>query len=316
MSKISTFLFTFIALLFVSSCAWVDDDYSNCPTCPKGCKLQLSYIYNMLNAEAVSSQVKNAQVLILDKNDSILKEVEVDSLALSSNDYTIDVSSLSNGNYSFLVWCGIDNKYLKSSPYHVSLTRDSAMSVSYQVPSLFYGKTELLPVNVSEGYTTIPVRLVKDTKTISCTLQSDNNEYLQEGDFDLSIESRNGVIDSLNTPSDDTITTYKPFYADSSSVEGYKTVTFGINSLRLLENDNTRLVLTYRPTGNTIVDLPLSKYLLMFKNVNNPAMVSQEYLDREDTYNLIFLLTRSMDGYMCCELRINGWIVRLNEMKL
>ena len=51
MSKTATILFA-LCTLFCSACSWVDDDQSDCPT---GCWLKLSYTYNMLNVDAVTT---------------------------------------------------------------------------------------------------------------------------------------------------------------------------------------------------------------------------------------------------------------------
>jgi hypothetical protein len=45
-------------------------------------------------------------------------------------------------------------------------------------------------------------------------------------------------------------------------------------------------------------------------------MNSQEYLDREDTYDLVFFLTKTTDDYLCIKIEINGWVLRLNQIML
>lgn len=76
MSKTATILFA-LCTLFCSACSWVDDDQSDCPT---GCWLKLSYTYNMLNVDAVTTQVKDVTLFILDQEGNYIVREEVDSL--------------------------------------------------------------------------------------------------------------------------------------------------------------------------------------------------------------------------------------------
>ena len=103
MSKTATILFA-LCTLFCSACSWVDDDQSDCPT---GCWLKLSYTYNMLNVDAVTTQVKDVTLFILDQEGNYIDREEVDSLTFHQNECIIQVPSLPQGDYTFLVWAGL-----------------------------------------------------------------------------------------------------------------------------------------------------------------------------------------------------------------
>lgn len=48
-------------------------------------------------------------------------------------------------------------------------------------------------------------------------------------------------------------------------------------------------------------------------------MPPQEYLDRQDRYNLIFFLSPTEDPqkpYICLQMQVNGWIIRINDAEL
>lgn len=89
MSKTATILFA-LCTLFCSACSWVDDDQSDCPT---GCWLKLSYTYNMLNVDAVTTQVKDVTLFILDQEGNYIDREEVDSLTFHQNECIIQVPS-------------------------------------------------------------------------------------------------------------------------------------------------------------------------------------------------------------------------------
>ena len=78
-------------------------------------------------------------------------------------------------------------------------------------------------------------------------------------------------------------------------------------------------VLIYQPSGETLFNIPLTQYLLLSSNVEAAAMLPQEYLDRQDRYNLIFFLEPTNNPskpYMCLQMQVNGWIIRINNAEL
>lgn len=77
------------------------------------------------------------------------------------------------------------------------------------------------------------------------------------------------------------------FYQTVADLSGLQVVHSELNTLRLLENDDTRLILTHRFTGQRVLDIPLTKYLLLSREAYS-GMTPQEYLDRQDQYTLIF----------------------------
>ena len=62
-----------------SSCNWVNDDLSDCPT---GTWLKISYTYNILDVDAASSQVGDITIFAFDKNNKYVDRLDVDSITL------------------------------------------------------------------------------------------------------------------------------------------------------------------------------------------------------------------------------------------
>lgn len=122
MSKTATILFA-LCTLFCGACSWVDDDRSDCPT---GCWLKLSYTYNMLNVDAVTTQVKDVTLFILDQEGNYIVREEVDSLTFHQNECTIQVPSLPQGDYTFLVWAGLADSLYRHTPTSLTLLRNEA----------------------------------------------------------------------------------------------------------------------------------------------------------------------------------------------
>ena len=174
-------------------------------------------------------------------------------------------------------------------------------------------------MHISGEYQFLALSLTKNTNVLSCILQSQSAAPLEKDDFRLELTARNGCMDHRNTPTDSVFTCYLPFMQESANLEDIQVVHAGMNTLRLMENDDTRLRLIYQPSGETLFNIPLTQYLLLSSNVEAAAMLPQEYLDRQDRYNLIFFLEPTNNPskpYMCLQMQVNGWIIRINNAEL
>lgn len=315
MSKTVDFYLTLLCtFLMCGACSWVDDDYSDCPS---GCWLKLSYTYNMLNVDAASTQVTDATVFVFNNEGNCIARQEVDSLSFHLNKGLIKMPILPAGEYSFLVWAGLADTHYRYTPDALTLLRNEAGEQTERLKALFHGRLDNVQVN--DEYTVMEVSLTKNTKTLSCILQSQSDTPLNKDEFSLELTARNGLMDHRNQPVDSVVTCYRPFYQDNIEMEGLQIVHAGIHTLRLMEDDDTRLTLIHQPQGERIFCIPLSRYLLLSRQVHVPVMEAQEYLDRQDQYNLIFFLTATGDSlkpYICTKMQVNSWIIRLNDVEL
>ena len=103
-----------IVMLF-SSCNWVNDDLSDCPT---GTWLKISYTYNILDVDAASSQVGDITIFAFDKNNKYVDRLDVDSIALHQG-YCMVRVPFPEGSYHLLLWGGASDRqyrfpYLKT----------------------------------------------------------------------------------------------------------------------------------------------------------------------------------------------------------
>ncbi|MEI3447636.1 MAG: FimB/Mfa2 family fimbrial subunit [Bacteroides ovatus] len=65
-------LYIISAIALFSSCNWVNDDLSDCPS---GTWLKISYTYNILDVDAASTQVSDITILAFDKDDKYVDSV-------------------------------------------------------------------------------------------------------------------------------------------------------------------------------------------------------------------------------------------------
>lgn len=312
MSKSVISCLVILHMLFMCpGCSWVDDDRSDCPT---GCWLKLTYTYNMLNVDAASTQLKEATIFILDKEENCVAKEEIDSLTLHQNNCLIRLPSLPEAEYTVLVWSGLTDGHYECTPATLKLLRNEAGEHQERLAGLFHGRLDGL--RIDEKYQIIEVPLVKNTNTLSCKLQSSVGATMRSNDFRLELTARNGLMDHKNMPADTTRICYLPFMQNTVGIEGFQVVQAGMNTLRLFENDDTRLSLIYTPSGQAVFSLPLCQYLLLSGQVHAANMEAQEYLDRQDQYNLLFFLTPTDNPqlpYLCMQMEVNGWKIRLND---
>lgn len=83
-----------------SSCNWVNDDLSDCPT---GTWLKISYTYNILDVDAASSQVGDITIFAFDKNNKYVDRLDVDSITLHQG-YCMVRVPFPEGSYHLLLW--------------------------------------------------------------------------------------------------------------------------------------------------------------------------------------------------------------------
>ena len=308
-----------IVALF-SSCDWVNDDLSDCPT---GTWLKISYTYNILNVDAASTQVGDITILAFDKNDKYVDRLDVDSITLHQG-YCMVRLPFPEETYHLLIWGGISGyQYqlpnLKAGQterksLNISLACDNKNQFNRKLNALFHSSLE--NITISEEYQVITAGLVKNTNYFSCILQDENNLPLRQEDFAFTLESTNGVIDYTNTPVGTTPTCYLPYRQELSlTSEQIPIIHARLNTLRIMKGDDTTLSIKHTPSGH----LPLTQYLLLSKNYpNNIGDISdQEYLDREDSYTLMFFIQSSDTGIpRIPTMKVNDWIIRLNDSEL
>ena len=312
-----------IVALF-SSCDWVNDDLSDCPT---GTWLKISYTYNILNVDAASTQVGDITILAFDKNDKYVDRLDVDSITLHQG-YCMVRLPFPEETYHLLIWGGISGyQYqlpnLKAGQterksLNISLACDNKNQFNRKLNALFHSSLE--NITISEEYQVITAGLVKNTNYFSCILQDENTLPLRQEDFAFTLESTNGVIDYTNTPVGTTPTCYLPYRQELSlTSEQIPIIHARLNTLRIMKGDDTTLSIKHTPSGTTILHLPLTQYLLLSKNYpNNIGDISdQEYLDREDSYTLMFFIQSSDTGIpRIPTMKVNDWIIRLNDSEL
>lgn len=267
--------------------------------------------------------------------------------------YAMDINDLGAGSYHLVVWGGLDNSKSFSAPslevgrakledLTCSLNRSKVKQNGYDIVSedleaLFHGMSDItIPETNEPGTYNYDIQLTKDTNNVTVVLQQLNGESLDPDIYDFEIEADNGHLNHDNgLLNDEEPFKYKAWNLDAgeASIERVKKMNGSLSRVssetsavvadltiaRIVLNDWTlytrpRLTVNNKETGETVLSIPLIDYALLVRGNYSNVTSDQEYLDRQDKYNMTFFLN---DGkWMSSEIIINSWRIVLNDDEL
>lgn len=315
LSKISLF----ILISVLSSCSSIFDDTSECYS---GFHIKFKYDYNMKFADAFTNEVKNVTVFLFDK-EGILQSVQKDSGEnLSNKNYYMEIDA-PEGTYDLIVWAGLlDNSFKaaqltpgksKLSDLIVTLNKTGSKSDTNLSP-LWHGQIE--DVNVGKQYEDLTVSLIKDTKQIRIKLQQINGLPITDEDFEYEITDYDNYLSYDNNPRRSGDLIYYPYVTGFNTTVEPSTETnvyAEFSTSRIMTDSKSRLRITRKKDNTVIMDIPLVDYLLLGALESyKDKMSSQEYLDRQDVYSIIFFLDENLT-WLKIQIIINGWTIRFNN---
>ena len=197
------------------------------------------------------------------------------------------------------------------------------MQDTYLTP-LFHGKvTEELPKIVNGDYEfTIP--LIKDTNNINIALQHISGQPLTKDMFTVTMTEGNGHMAHDNSLIIDEDIDFQPWHLadgivdlgdntradeeddDSPALNYFRAE---ISTPRLMADRDPHVNIVENATGNTVYSIPIVQWALEFRSERHSSMGKQEYLDREDEFNVMLYLDNGDGGWVAASIYINGWRV-------
>ena len=305
--------------------------------------VRFRYERNLKWADAFASEVKSVNLYVFDSNGIFLQEYSDRGPALSTGDYSIELKNLPAGDYKFVAWCGLDNdtddeSFTVPQPVAGQTTIDeltcslNALSESRsrlysdkKLSFLYHGYLEETLIDDNDGKSFEHViDLTKDTNHIRIILQElSSDEDMNPDDYDIFIESANGVMAYDNSMLSNDVITYKWWAMDNNLAEigkpdGSETVFVkgiyaDLSLARLMASESRSLMLTIldnKRNGQVIARVPLIQYALLgldyYKETyGHREMTPQEFLDRADEYSFTFFLygNRWVNSY----IDIHSW---------
>ena len=313
------------AVLCCTACDTIFDDEGDCEP---HYFVRFVYDMNMLRADAFASQVSSVDLYVFDaESGAYVAHLSDKGEALASGSYRMPLD-LDPGKYDLIAWCGLaDNggdftvAEAVAQPGDLTCTmarsRDEKGAYSNRnLHALFHGSLSVeLPDE--EGEHVVTVKLTKDTNNINLSLNHTAGP-LDPDRFEVTMTDENGLMDYDNSLLTDEQIEYRPWSLRSGALDVATTRADGeeegagflkaeISTARLMADHDCRINIVDKQEDKVVFSIPLVQWALMLRSDNHANMGEQEYLDREDEYNLMVFLADSKDGWMAMEIYVNGW---------
>lgn len=302
------------------------DDTDDCQT---ALRVKFEYKYNMKYADAFDHEVKTVNFRAYDEDGRLVMSKKE---AVSGEDWTLNVDGLkSERNYDFHVWAegvnrgdsytyGTENQEKDLSCLVNRETETDGTEVVRDLTELYHGRKSGVRFANTYGTTqTVTMGLTKNTNHLKIVLQELNEKSdLHAEDFTFSITDDNGLLAYDNMPVTGHSVTYTPWsvYTGTAGIgksqplaaeDGVRAVVAELTLNRLVkEGHHPRLIVTNQE-GKTVFSIPLIDYLLLVKGNYNKEMSDQEYLDRQDTWDMMFFIDNGF--WVSSSVIINSWVV-------
>lgn len=306
--------------------------YDNEGDCTVSYRVAFVYDMNMKWADAFASEVTDVTLYVTDSLGRLVATIGEEGEALSAKGFSLPLN-LPAGKYHLLAWAGrrVDGgaEFGIGSDYGATLKRSRAANgaafVSSDLNALYHGEADVtLPDASNTGGTFVyTVPLTKITNNVHVVLQQIGGERLDPSQFAISIAADNGTLDCHKGLVDDEVISYRAWdvvpgeaeivtNGNNRTTASYPAVVAELTTSRLVFGRDVRLNVDNAATGEPIMSVPLIRYALMVKGKYNRELDDQEYLDRQDRYDLVFFLDeghRWINSY----IYVNSWKVILQE---
>ncbi len=293
-------------------------------------QVQFKYDYNMDYADAFTQEVNHVTLYVINDSGHIVWQRTEEGSALAREGYVMKVE-VEPGNYSLLAWCGTTDKNSFSVPSATTVTdlqcrlnrNYTTEGTAYSDTDLdrwFYGYLDSQRFPEAEGTYLYTVSLVKDTNVFHIALEYPDGGEVDVEKFFFTITADNGLMDWDNSLLDDEDINYYAWHTyegttDAEPFDTRATTTAAIGELttaRLVKGKEPYLTVTNTQTREILFHVPLIDYTLRIKANYDAAMGDQEFLDREDEWEMVFLLDEE-DKWLPAVIYINSWRVVLQE---
>ena len=317
------------------SCSWWHDDQEGCEATRR---VRFVYDMNMLYADAFAHEVKTVRLHAFNQNGKLVY-TKTEPVERILADGGMNLDDLTPGRYDLQVWAEGEQRHEGSYIYKgldgdegigksdirdfQTLVNREDKKVNHDLTPLFHGMMKNADLTAVYGQTkTVTAKLTKDTNHFKVVLQHLSGNNLAPDDFDFVITDNNGYLDYDNNLLADDELIYPAWskYAGKAGVtssEGGEQTSVSVavaelTTNRLLTGHDMRLRVYNHSTGKSIINIPLVDYALLVKGNYNKAMSDQEYLDRQDSYDLVFFLNERNE-WLATSIYINSWRVVLSH---
>ena len=331
--KIWTLLLLFAGSL--ASCNVLTEEDQDCAL-----YVRFKYDMNMNFADAFQNAV-NSVTLYAFKDGVLAYQRTEEGELLKQNGYRMRIDEIpyrEKHKYDYITWAGEpDNESFtipvltvgKSTKEDLfcQLNRAGNGVVSDDLEDLFHGMTNGQDYSRSASSAAgdeVVIPLTKNTNNIRIVLQHLSGKPVDVNKLNFTITDKNGKMNYDNMLLGEDVITYKAWHKAQGSAgigeqqEGVITeVNLALADLtvaRLMADEEPILVVT-NDEEEMVIRIPLVDYALLYKRLRYEDMPDQEFLDRQDEYNMTFFLDENY-RWINQFIYINSWKVVLQESEL
>ena len=331
--KIWTLLLFFAGSL--ASCNVLTEEDQDCAL-----YVRFKYDMNMNFADAFQNAV-NSVTLYAFKDGVLAYQRTEEGELLKQNGYRMRIDEIpyrEKHKYDYITWAGEpDNESFtipvltvgKSTKEDLfcQLNRAGNGVVSDDLEDLFHGMTNGQDYSRSASSAAVDevvIPLTKNTNNIRIVLQHLSGKPVDVNKLNFTITDKNGLMNYDNMLLGEDVITYKAWHKAQGSAgigeqqEGVITeVNLALADLtvaRLMADEEPILVVT-NDEEEMVIRIPLVDYALLYKRLRYEDMPDQEFLDRQDEYNMTFFLDENYK-WINQFIYINSWKVVLQETEL
>lgn len=316
-----------IMLLSVSC---LKDDLSDCPVPESSHYIRFVYDYNLSYEDLFHKQVSKVDLYLFDKEGIFIRKLSDEvTNGTFPRDYKMEMpEDIRQDVHYYIAWAGLHTDHHQATTpipgtSHMNelttkLTPRSDYTVNTVINPLWYGT--LLPDQTKEENTpqdnVQTISLIKNTNAFRIILQTLNKEPIDVNQFDFRVESVNGSYTHENKVASTETWIYEPFVKKNDPAAG---AVVELHTMRLLDDRVNRLVIKQKSANAPLIDINLNDYLNALKLELHADLSLQEYMDREDSYNiLIFINNKDTPDptdaeFVAASIDINGWEERIQQ---
>lgn len=327
-----------IMAMAASSCN--DLIYEDLDDCDRGLEIRLIYKHHIEGGNAMTDgRVDCLTLLVYDAaGNYVCTATETDLASLSDESWRLKLD-LPAGKYNLIAYGGLACEkasfHFVTEPAAGTKMTDLEVAMNPSVLTtpdgtslhpLFYGRYEGITVSDKDlDRRPVTVEMMKDTNNIRILLQNISGTPVVDTDFLFELtDNANSLFNWENDLLPVEEFTYMPWahgnaeYIFTDDEDHISTAAYAeFSTSRLTTASRSRLTIRRASDKRTVLSIPLVQYLLMLKSQQFDYMKSQEFLDRESHWNVIFFLDSSNGGtWITTHFVVNDWTVRINNVSM
>jgi len=280
------------------------------------CRLyvKFKYDYNLLSVDAFHTQVDKVELYVFDKDGKFLFSQVEEGEPLSTGNYLMEVE-IPIGEYLFMAWAGASDSYdvpilargvSTIEELKLMLKREESLVINKELESLWYG--EILDVTFTGKSNQVEtINLIKDTNKIRFMFENQSTKsVLDINKYSYVLTESNGYMNYDNSLLSDDVLMYHPHYIEQAAIQ---TGIIEMNTMRLMTDRKNQFEVKDNTTGMTVFKVDLTEFFLRLRlEEHKYKWNDQEYLDRKDSYEVVFFLnSTTSDPWLSVSVVVNGW---------